>query len=359
MSEANLLKDISSTVVDTPRLKTYLLTSGPEDGVPVLFIHGNVSSARFWEETMLALPPRYRAMAVDLRGFGQSETRPVDASRGLRDFSDDLYGLVETLQLAEGGRKVHLVGWSTGGGVVMQYAIDHPEQVASLVLAAPMSPYGFGGTKDSSGTPCWPDYAGSGGGTANPEFVRHLAAGDRSEASDFSPRKVMNTFYFKPPFRAAPEREEVFVSALLSTKTGPENYPGDLTPSPNWPMIAPGSTGVNNAISPKYCNLSSFAHITPKPEVLWVRGDSDPIVSDTSLFDFGYLGQLGVAPGWPGPDIYPPQPMVAQIGAVLQTYLDRGGQYREEIIADCAHSPHIEQPEAFRELVFTFLDERY
>lgn len=363
MSEANLLKGISSSEVDTPRLKTYLLTSGPKVGVPVLFIHGNVSSARFWEETMLALPPRYRALAVDLRGFGQSETKPVDATRGLRDFSDDLYSLVETLQLAEGDRKVHLVGWSAGGGVAMQYAIDHPERVASLVLVAPMSPYGFGGTKDNSGTPCWSDYAGSGGGTANPEFVRCLAAGDRSEESDFSPRKVMNTFYFKPPFRAAPEREEVFVSALLSTKTGPENYPGDLTPSPNWPTNAPGSTGVNNAISPKHCNLSSFAHITPKPEVLWIRGDSDLIVSDTSPLDFGCLGQLGdvpgVPPGWPGPDIYPPQQMVAQIRAVLQTYQDRGGQYREEIIADCAHSPHIEQPEAFRKLVFTYLEERY
>ncbi|MFH0351957.1 MAG: alpha/beta fold hydrolase [Chromatiales bacterium] len=57
--------------------------------MPVLFIHGNVSSARLWEETMLALPPRYWALVVDLRGFGQSETRLVDATRGLRVFSDN------------------------------------------------------------------------------------------------------------------------------------------------------------------------------------------------------------------------------------------------------------------------------
>jgi hypothetical protein len=42
-----------------------------------------------------------------------------------------------------------------------------------------MSPYGFGGTRDVAGTPCHADFAGSGGGTANPEFVRLLAAGDR------------------------------------------------------------------------------------------------------------------------------------------------------------------------------------
>lgn len=357
MSYSTLLEGISSMVITTPRLKTHLLTSGPEEGVPVFFIHGNVSSSRFWEETLVALPPRYRGLAPDLRGFGDSETKPVDAARGLRDFSDDLHVLVEALGLTAGGRKVHLVGWSVGGGIALQYAIDHPDQVASLVLVDPLSPYGFGGTRDVAGIPCWPDYAGSGGGTANPEFVKRLAQGDRSEESDFSPRKVMNTFYFKPPFRAAPEREEVFVSALLSTKVGDDNYPGDLTPSDNWPNVAPGTKGVNNAISPKYCNLSGFAEIAPQPDVLWVRGADDQIVSDTSLFDFGYLGQLGAVPGWPGEEVYPPQPMVSQMRAVLEAYRGRGGRYREEVIADCAHSPHIEKPGTFRKLVFAFLDE--
>ena len=357
MNESTLLKGVSSVTVATPRLRTHFLTSGPDEGTPVIFVHGNVSSSRFWEETLAALPLRYRGIAPDLRGFGDSETKPVDATRGLRDFSDDLHSLVETLGLSAGGRKLHLVGWSVGGGVIMQYAIDHPEEVASLVLVDPLSPYGFGGTKNEIGTPCWPDYAGSGGGTANPEFVKRLAAGDRSEESDFSPRKVMLNFYFKPPFRPDPEREEVFVSALLSTKVGDDNYPGDLSPSDNWPNVAPGTRGVNNAISPKYCNLSGFADITPGPDVLWIRGADDQIVADASLFDFGYLGKLGLVPGWPGEEVYPPQPMVAQTRAVLDTYQERGGRYREEVIADCGHSPHVQKPEEFRELVFGFLSE--
>ncbi|MFN8455010.1 MAG: hypothetical protein U0401_10150 [Anaerolineae bacterium] len=61
-------------------------------------------------------------------------------------------------------------------------------------------------------------------------FVRRLAAGDRGEETDTSPRQVMNNFFFKPPFRAAPEREESFLSAVLQAKTGDENYPGNLTP---------------------------------------------------------------------------------------------------------------------------------
>jgi hypothetical protein len=47
---------------------------------------------------------------------------------------------------------------------VLRYVVDHPNQVALLALVNPMSPYGFGDTRDASGTPCWPDYAGSGEG---------------------------------------------------------------------------------------------------------------------------------------------------------------------------------------------------
>jgi pimeloyl-ACP methyl ester carboxylesterase len=114
---------------------------------------------------------------------------------------------------------------------------------------------------------------------------------------------------------------------------------------------------MNNAISPKYCNLEDFALVEPGPPVLWVRGDADAIVSDTSLLDFGYLGQLDAVTGWPGEEVYPPQPMVSQIRAVLDAYEARGGRYSEEVIPDCGHTPHVEKPEEFRRILFGFLDE--
>jgi pimeloyl-ACP methyl ester carboxylesterase len=52
------LAGISSRRVTTPRLTLHALFSGPQDGTPVLFIHGNASSSTFWEETMLSLPPQ-------------------------------------------------------------------------------------------------------------------------------------------------------------------------------------------------------------------------------------------------------------------------------------------------------------
>jgi len=249
----------------------------------------------------------------------------------------------------------HLFGWSMGGNVAMQYAIDSPGTLRTLTVQAPGSPFGFGGTKGSEGTPIWPDFAGSGGGTANPEFVQRIGQGDRS-SEQFSPRTVMNTFYFKPPFRVVPDREEIYVTSMLSCKVVEGIYPGDMTPSNNWPNVAPGSQGPNNALSPKYLNQASFATITHHLPVLWIRGADDQIVSDTSLFDFGYLGQLGAVPGWPGPEVYPAQPMVSQIRAVFESYQASGGRYREVILPECGHSPHIEKQEEVLKLFTEFVE---
>jgi pimeloyl-ACP methyl ester carboxylesterase len=89
-----------------------------------------------------------------------------------------------------------------------------------------------------------------------------------------------------------------------------------------------------------------------KVPILWIRGDSDQIVSDSSFFDFGTLGQLGYVPGWPGAEVYPPQPMVSQMRAVL----DRYGLYQEVVIADAGHSPHVEKPAEFMAAFLPFVE---
>lgn len=338
------LPGITSTIVETPRLRTHVLACGPSDGAAIVFIHGNFSAATYWEELMLTLGERgFRCIAPDLRGYGWSEDKRTDATRGLRDYADDVHALAEALSLPP----FHIVGWSLGGGVAMRYAIDHPEQLLSLTLQAPVSPYGFGGTKGLDGQPCYDDCAGSGGGVVNPEFVQLIAKGDRSADSANSPRNVISAFYYKPPFKAA--REEDFLTAALQERTGSDRYPGDFVPSANWPNVAPGVWGPINAGAPKYVagDADAFVGISPKPPVLWMRGDSDMIVGDASFFDIGLLGKLGYVPGYPGEDVFPPQPMVGQTRAVLQRYAEAGGQVREVVLPDCAHAPHIEKPEAW------------
>ena len=341
----------TSQLVSTPRLAIHTRAAGPEHAPAVVLIHGNVSSGGFWEPLIDQIEG-FRALAPDLRGYGGTEAKPIDATRGLRDFSDDLEALLTTLDIT---RPVHRVGWSVGAGVAMQFAIDHPTRVAGLVLESPVSPFGFGGTRDAAGTPCHPDFAGSGGGTANPEFVRLLAAGDRGSEAPVAPRSVMNTCYFRPPFRVDPALEERYLDAMLTTRVGDDHYPGDLGGAGHWPGVGPGARGMNNAISSKYLDLRGFAAIEPRPPVLWIRGADDVIVSDSSLFDLGHLGKLGLVPGWPGDDTFPSQPMVAQTRGVLEAYRARGGRYDELVLGDCGHSPHIERPAVFRAALHNFL----
>ena len=348
---ATLPAGVEAAEVATSRLRTNVLRAGPATAPVLVLVHGNVSSARFFAGTMAVLGERYHCVAPDLRGFGGSEPAPVAAQRGVRDFADDVHALLTETGLLD--RPVHLLGWSLGGGVALQYAIDHPGAVTSIVLESPMSPYGFGGTRDPAGTPCWPDYAGSGGGTASPEMVRRIAAGDAGTDDPASPRNVLTSLYVKPPVRFSPGVEDALVDGMLAMAIGNGNYPGDQTASANWPGTAPGEHGVNNAISPRYCDLSGFAGITDRPDVLWLRGDSDQIVSDTSLVDLGHLGAL---PGWPGPDVFPAQPMIGQIRAVLDRYQAAGGTYTERVLANCGHSPHLEHSAEFESAVTAFLD---
>ena len=352
MTHSILDPTITSQMAYTPRLRIHYLSKGPANGTPVILTHGNLSSSLLWDETLAALPDNYRALAIDMRGFGDTEVQPIDATRGMGDFADDLHSFIETLGLTQ---PVHLVGHSTGGTVIMQYALDHPDQVASLTLVATVSPYGFLGTKDVQGTPNTRDYAGSGGGALAPELSQRILAGDTSAESDMSPRNVMNTYYWRPPYRVSPEREDAFVAAILKSAVGDGNTPGDMTTSENWPGIAPGKTGVMNALSGKYLNLSPLVGVEAKPPILWIHGTDDRVIADDSLFDIGYLGQMGAIPGWPGPNIHPPQPMKQQIRAVLAQYQTNGGHVQEVEIADSGHSPFIDQPTAFQEAFFGFL----
>ncbi len=349
MASVPTLAGISSQMIPTERLKIHVLLSGPEEGVPVVFVHGNFSAATYWEELMLKMPEEYRCIAPDLRGFGDTEDLLIDATRGARDWSEDLKALSDHV----GDRPAHLVGWSLGSAPVLQFVQDYPELVSSITFISPVSPYGFGGTKGLDGTPNYADFAGSGGGTVNPEFARRASEGDRSAEDPNSPRNVISAFYYKAPFQAG--REEAFLDAALLEKTGEDRYPGDMTPSENWPNVAPGVWGPINATSPKYFDGSGVIDLENKPPVLWIRGDSDQIVSDTSMFDFGTLGQMDLVPGWPGEEVFPPQPMVSQTRAVLEAYKANDGDYREVVIPDTAHSPHIEKPEDVLEILVGFL----
>jgi len=346
-----LLPGVRSRMVQTPRLAQHVYESGPADGELLLWIHGNASSARWFEDLMAALP-EYHILAPDLRGYGATALKRADASRGLRDYSDDVHALVETLGL----ERFHLLGWSLGGGVAMQYVLDHPERVRTLTLHATMSPYGYGGTRDAAGTLTYDDFAGSGAALINALLVERLAAKDLSADSLFTARSAVRLAIAKPGFLLPPEREDAMVEQMLLMAIGDEYYPGDTgLPSPNWPHVTPGLYGPNNAVSPKNCNLSSIAELRGGPPILWLRGTDDLIVRDGGSLDLSYLGKIGLAPGWPGDEVCPPQPMIAQLRAVLDRYATNGGSYQEVVFENCGHAPVWEKQDEVAQHLRAFL----
>ena len=349
-SEMDLLPGVRSQSVATDRLRMHYLESGPADGEPVVLIHGNLSTGRFYEHLMPDAPPGLRLIAPDMRGFGDTGHPPIDATRDLADWGDDTHALVRALGIEA---PVHLAGWSTGAAAIAAYATAG-RPVASLTFIDPVSPYGYGGVK-ADGTPCFADYAGSGGGAGSPDFTQRLQAGDRSTDSPASPRNVMNTSYWSPNHREPGEREELLLDEILKSQTGDDGYPGDAVPSQNWPGVAPGRRGILNALSPKHCNWSGIVDLEPKPAVLWTHGTADIVVADGAAWEMGTLGKMGAVPGWPGEDVFPPQPMVSQIRAVLERYRDAGGRVRIEMFEGSGHFPAIDARQRWSEVFFGFL----
>jgi len=165
---------------------------------------------------------------------------------------------------------------------------------------------------------------------------------------------VYRSSYVAPGFVS--EHEDVWVESMLSTRTGPDNYPGDATASDSWPGFAPGTRGVLNTMAPTVFDTSAIVDVDPKPPILWIHGAQDAIVGDASFFDLNQLGKAGIIPGWPGDDVAPAQQMLVQTRAVLDRYVAEGGAVTELELEDCGHSPHLEKPAEFRAALLELLD---
>ena len=322
-----------------------VVESGPEDGIPVVLLHGNLSTGRFYEHLFADAPERYRLLAPDMRGFGDTDPVPLDATRGLRDWADDTAALLSALGITA---PPHLVGWSTGGAAIAAFALERP--VASLTFVDPVGPYGYGAVK-ADGTPHYSDFAGSGGGTGNPEFAERLRAGDRSSDGDLAPRNVMNSAYWRVGHREPPEREDMLLDEILKSVIGDDGYPGDTAGSEHWPGVAPGTRGILNALSPKYCNWAGILDLEVKPPILWTHGAQDIVVADASPWEMGTLGSLGLVPGWP--ESFAPQPMVTQIRELLERY---DGRVETEWFEESGHFPPIDARERWSARFFGFLE---
>jgi pimeloyl-ACP methyl ester carboxylesterase len=102
---------------------------GDGNGVPVVLIHSFGGNTTHWSGELSRLRPERRAIAIDLRGHGQSDA-PESNDYAVELLASDIEAAVNALEL----EPFVLVGHSMGGSAAAEYAGSHPRRVAGLML---------------------------------------------------------------------------------------------------------------------------------------------------------------------------------------------------------------------------------
>ena len=110
------------------RMHYYVM--GPNDGPPVVLVHGLGGQAEDWRNLAPFLRSAgYRVYTPDLFGFGRSE-KPADFSYSIPDEASAVVAFMDEMGL----KQVDLGGLSMGGWVVQKIAADHPDRIRKLML---------------------------------------------------------------------------------------------------------------------------------------------------------------------------------------------------------------------------------
>lgn len=120
--------------LELPEGTVHYRLEGPEDGQLVVLVHGFATPSVIWSRYFKPLTDAgYRVLAFDNYGRGLSD-RP-DTIYNADLFDSQLTGLLDALGI---DRRVDIVGYSMGGGIVTVFAARHPERVRSMTLIAPV-----------------------------------------------------------------------------------------------------------------------------------------------------------------------------------------------------------------------------
>ena len=98
------------------------------DGFPLILLHGNGEDAGYFEHQMEPFSKRYRVIALDTRGHGQSPRG--DQPFTIAQFAEDLRAFMDGQSIP----RAHILGFSDGANIALAFALKHPERVDRLVL---------------------------------------------------------------------------------------------------------------------------------------------------------------------------------------------------------------------------------
>ena len=117
------------------RLKLHYMAWGDPAAPPLLLLHGGRDHCRSWDWVAERLCDRYRIIAPDLRGHGDSAWSP-DGDYSMMAYLYDLAQLIHQLNLAP----LTLIAHSLGGNIALRYAGLYPENISRLVSIEGMGP---------------------------------------------------------------------------------------------------------------------------------------------------------------------------------------------------------------------------
>jgi pimeloyl-ACP methyl ester carboxylesterase len=124
------VKTRTTTVEVAPRVRLHVALDGPDDGPPVLVLHGYLDRSDSWDPVAAALADAgFRVVRPDQRGHGRSTKTGDEADYSLAGLRDDAVALADRLSLDT----FHLVGHSMGGFLAQLVALAAPDRLRSLV----------------------------------------------------------------------------------------------------------------------------------------------------------------------------------------------------------------------------------
>ena len=187
-------------VTDAPGFRMYYEVRG--EGFPLLLVNGLGSDHREWLFQLPEFSRRFRVVAFDNRGAGDSDSPPGPYTTAL--MADDAAALLAFLGIA----RAHVLGVSLGGMIAQELALRHPGLVERLVLAC----------------------TASGGEAAQRPSPEAIGAFVRSPDGD--PRRdLLRTIpflYTKRYRRERPEEVEAFVQRRLAAPASPSGHANQL-----------------------------------------------------------------------------------------------------------------------------------
>jgi len=107
------------------------------DGTPLILLHGGLGNAQNWESQIPVFSKKYKVIALESRGHGRStfSEEPI----GYSLMASDVIAAMDFLEI----RKAHVVGWSDGGIISLDLAINYPDRIIRAVA--------YGTNYDASG----------------------------------------------------------------------------------------------------------------------------------------------------------------------------------------------------------------